>query len=420
MKNYFTLLVLLIIASVGCNKDVQKNEQIKLKDDFQSRAFQWTISNSLPSIKNQLSISRSKIAYINNQPTTILFFLENGSNKEFILTSNKKGKWVSNKISINEFTDGGKSIIVSNLNNEIISKTILTGTNQIKNTESENNIANKNTITLPPVTVYGYRVSSNTYSTFISLYWLHGGDRDFENNYVGEVENMQLDGTAGGGSIEVIEVEADDSAIRDSVNPKKMADCFETISNADATYSVKINTDIPVNSAPNLLFNLNGFTPGHVFITLTKRGINGQEINQSIGFYPENGFKSIVNPDDFVKGKIVNDGLLGSEHEYNASYTVSATSEQFSNITNRLKNISSLDYSLANGNCAHFAISLFNEVDPFFSSQTISYPFGGTMKYLTATPLGVYNTLQLYKNNNISNVEVGIIKKSITSKGPCN
>lgn len=71
MKNYFTLLVLLIIASVGCNKDVQKNEQIKLKDDFQSRAFQWTISNSLPSIKNQLSISRSKIAYINNQPTTI-------------------------------------------------------------------------------------------------------------------------------------------------------------------------------------------------------------------------------------------------------------------------------------------------------------------------------------------------------------
>jgi hypothetical protein len=420
MKKYFTLFVALIITSIGCNKDVKENEQAKLKDDFQSKAFQWTISNIHPSIKSQLSITRSKIAYINNQPTTILFFLENGSKKEFILTSNKKGKWVSNKISIIEFADGGKSIIVSNLNNEIISKTILTGTNQIKNTGSENNIANKNTTGLLPVTVYGYRVQSNSYSIFISLYWLHGGNSDFENNYIGQVENMQLDESEGGGSIEVIEVEADDSETKDSVNARKMVDCFDIIPNNGATYSVKINADIPVNSAPNLLFNLKGFTPGHVFITLTKNGLNGEKINQSIGFYPENGFKSIVNPDDFVKGKIVNDGNLGSEREYNASYTVSATNEQFGNIINRLKNISSLDYSLANGNCAHFAISLFNEVDPFFSSQVITYPFGGTMMYLTATPLGVYNTLQNYKNNNIPNVEVGVVKKSLTSKGPCN
>jgi len=408
-----------MFASIGCNKDVQENKQSKLKDDFQSKAFQWTIANSHPSLKSQLSITNSKIAYVNNQPTTILFFLENESRKEFIITSNKKGKWVSNKISINEFADGGKSIIVNNLNNEIVNKYFITGSNQIKNTEI-NNIANKNTSTLPPVTVYGYRVQSNSYSIFMSLYWLHGGNSDFENNYIGQVEDMQLDETAGGGSIEVIEVEADDSAIKDSVNPRKMVDCFGNISNTGATYSVKINADIPVNSAPNLLFNILEGSPGHVFITLTKIGINGEQVNQSIGFYPDKGYKSILNPNDFVKGKIVNDGLIGSEHEYNASYAVSATSEQFENIINRLKNISSLDYSLANGNCAHFAISLFNEVDPFFSSQAITYPFGGTMKYLTATPLGVYNTLQNYKNNNIPNVEVGVVKKSLTSKGPCN
>ena len=196
MKNYITLLFVLMFASIGCNKDVQENKQSKLKDDFQSKAFQWTIANSHPSLKSQLSITNSKIAYVNNQPTTILFFLENESRKEFIITSNKKGKWVSNKISINEFADGGKSIIVNNLNNEIVNKYFITGSNQIKNTEI-NNIANKNTSTLPPVTVYGYRVQSNSYSIFMSLYWLHGGNSDFENNYIGQVEDMQLDETAG-------------------------------------------------------------------------------------------------------------------------------------------------------------------------------------------------------------------------------
>lgn len=420
MKKYFTLFLALLITTIGCNKHNQQLEESKSKEDFQSTALLWTMANSHPSFKSQLSITKSKLVYLNNQPVSILFFLESDNKKEFILTSNKKGKWVSNKISINESIDGERTIVVSNLNKEIIGKYFLSGNNTFKNTDTNNDIANKNTSTLPTVTVYGYRVLSNTYSIFISLYWLHGGNSDFENDYIGQVENMQLDETAGGGIIEVIEVEADDSAIKDSVNPRKMVDCFETISNTGATYSVKINADIPVNSAPNLLFNLKGFTPGHVFITLTKNGLNGEKINQSIGFYPENGFKSIVNPDDFVKGKIVNDGNLGSEREYNASYTVSATNEQFGNIINRLKNISSLDYSLANGNCAHFAISLFNEVDPFFSSQVITYPFGGTMMYLTATPLGVYNTLQNYKNNNIPNVEVGVVKKSLTSKGPCN
>ncbi|MDP2422132.1 hypothetical protein [Sediminibacterium sp.] len=420
MKKYFTLFLVLLITTIGCNKHDQELEKSKSKEDFQSTALLWTIANSHPSFKSQLSITKSKLVYLNNQPVSILFFLESDNKKEFILTSNKKGKWVSNKISINEFADGGKSIIVSNLNNEIVSKYLLNNDNAIRNTEANNVIANKNTSTLPTVTVYGYRVLSNTYSTFISLYWLHGSNSDFENNYIGQVENMQLDESAGGGSIEVIEVEADDSESKDSVNARKMVDCFEIIPNNGATYSVKINADIPVNSAPNLLFNLNGFNPGHVFITLTKRGINGQEIHQSIGFYPEKGLKSIIDPNDFVKGKIVNDGLLGSEHEYNASYTVSATSEQFSTITNRLKNISSLDYSLANGNCAHFAISLFNEADPNFSSQAITYPFGGQLKYLTATPLGVYNTLQIYKNNNTPNVEIGVVKKSLTSKGPCN
>lgn len=158
MKKYFTLFVVLIITSIGCNKDVQENEQSKLKDDFQSKAFQWTITNSHPSIKSQLSITKSKLVYSNNQPASVLFFLESDNKKEFILTSNKKGKWVSNKISINEFADGGKSIIVSNLNNEIVSKYLLNNDNTFRNAEANNVIANKNTSTLPTVTVYGYRV----------------------------------------------------------------------------------------------------------------------------------------------------------------------------------------------------------------------------------------------------------------------
>ncbi|MDP1973844.1 MAG: hypothetical protein Q8J87_12765, partial [Sediminibacterium sp.] len=75
MKKYFTLFLVLLITTIGCNKHDQELEKSKSKEDFQSTALLWTIANSHPSFKSQLSITKSKLVYLNNQPVSILFFL---------------------------------------------------------------------------------------------------------------------------------------------------------------------------------------------------------------------------------------------------------------------------------------------------------------------------------------------------------
>jgi len=73
-----------------------------------------------------------------------------------------------------------------------------------------------------------------------------------------------------------------------SIDLQKYFNCFDHISDNGATYSIKLCTDLPVNSNPNALVTTS-LTPGHAFLTLTKSN-GGQSITQSFGFYPISGF----------------------------------------------------------------------------------------------------------------------------------
>ncbi|TAG09623.1 MAG: hypothetical protein EAZ13_08920 [Sphingobacteriia bacterium] len=387
--------------------------------EFKKEGIEWTISQI--STTYQININKSTVLSKNKVPHSILFSVKNNTAKEFILCSKKNGNWIAHFITFKNVDVGGTLLEVRNLKRILIGiHPLLNGSNSLKNNRifhsaEENKIRS---MSLPPVSVTGYR--RNTSSTYISMFWAHGGNAEFGDDFFGEVETFHQDEAGGGGEIEVIEIEADDSENKDSINLKKIIDCFGTIPDAGATYTVKIHADIPINSNPEWLFDLYRRSPGHVFLRLTKIGTNGQEMTQSIGFYPETGYKSVIYPFNSVSSKIVNDGEGGNEHEYNAAFAASATKEQFEAVLNRLTSTSVNGYSLVNYNCAHYAIAAFNEVMPNFSSIPITVPFGTSLIHLTASPLGVYETLKMYNNANIPNTEFNVLKKARTSHGPCN
>lgn len=121
---------------------------------------------------------------------------------------------------------------------------------------------------------------------------------------------------------------------------------------AGASFSVKLCTDIPVNSDP--LFPVDfSLSPGHTFLTLIKTN-GAQNITQSFGFYPDSrwniaGFS--------VTSKIKDNGVQYNEHEYNASIVMNNISAaQFNQILSASQTAAQSNYNLQYNNCTNYAL----------------------------------------------------------------
>ncbi len=192
----------------------------------------------------------------------------------------------------------------------------------------------------------------------------------------------QVSGGGGGGST-IHEIEFDHSESEPAENISKIFNCFNNISNAGATYSLKLCSDVPDNASPYSGFD-NRLHPGHTFLILTKT--NGtQSITKAFGFYPNSGYKSIFF--EPVSGKIVND----ADHEINASIEINnLTQSNFNSIKSKAIADATKSYDLDDFNCSDFALDVFNVIRP--TNPIILTPFVGVI-VLSSPPIVVTKTI---------------------------
>ncbi|MDR3713137.1 MAG: hypothetical protein P4L51_10010 [Puia sp.] len=143
--------------------------------------------------------------------------------------------------------------------------------------------------------------------------------------------------------------------------------CFDIVPSAGATFTIKLCSDLPVNSNPD--FVTLGTTSGHAFITLTKTN-GGLSVTQSFGFYPSQS-PSILNPFGNIPGVVKDNG----NREINASITTAINENQFATLKANSISWSTSNYNLVSNNCTNYALNLFNSV---------------TNNPLTLDPLTVY------------------------------
>lgn len=206
--------------------------------------------------------------------------------------------------------------------------------------------------------------------------------------------------------------------IDDIVDINKMMKCFSNIPDAGATFEVKLCVDVPSNNNPNSLWTIKN-KAGHAFITMSKTN-GSQSATQSFGFYPETTLSAIsMSPQP---SKIHNDG----DHEYNASIKIpNLNAADFQQLINAAITNSTVNYDLDNHNCADYAVDVFNTVNsPNIQCVSINQylPPASYMQF-GGSPSGLYQSLAKIKNgggSNASNIELGVLKKSVKSNGECN
>jgi hypothetical protein len=181
-------------------------------------------------------------------------------------------------------------------------------------------------------------------------------------------------------------------SFEDDTNPtielEKYVKCFSNLPDAGATYEISIFADLPVNSDPYKLFDLNTGACGHAFIQL-KKTYNGTVIQQNIGFYPSSGWKSI-EANAPVSSKLADN----AGHEFNASLTVSVDATHFQNAINEALYQGTARYDIDNNNCTDFALNVFNAAAPVYLDIPLYHIPGGMYGELSNTPQGLYNKLR--------------------------
>jgi hypothetical protein len=198
----------------------------------------------------------------------------------------------------------------------------------------------------------------------------------------------------------------------------KYLKCFSNIPDNGATCSIEILTDIPVDNDPNKLFNWSSGSPGHTFVQIKKT--NGTaSVMQNIGFYPVQGWKTLVEA-----GSVDSKFADNSEHEFNASLKMSLTAAELKNTMNKILVVSKSKYDIGSYNCTDFALDVFNCNRPNNPLTIDKYYIPGTISFNgSSTPQGVYKKLKTMKDNGVeaANITFPGFKGFVAdSNGPCN
>ncbi len=265
---------------------------------------------------------------------------------------------------------------------------------------------------LPEVVVVGY-----TYYDPIPTYWyFYDGMLGVNSGGSGTSYIYGASGPVGGGggTIPTMQIDYEFPENEKTIDVKKYLDCFGTVQEADATYTVTIATDIPVDGDPSRFFNWSEASPGHTYIELYKNGDAGL-IKQNIGFYPNSSWKTANGY--YIPSKMVDN----AGHEYNARYSISVTNTQFQAALNAVQTYSTYDYNIATFNCTDFALEVFNAAggDLYIPKYQIpGYPNGTTG---SNTPQGLYVKLDQMDAAGYTGVQKpGIKGYGDGSHGPCN
>jgi hypothetical protein len=232
------------------------------------------------------------------------------------------------------------------------------------------------------------------------------------------------DNAGGGGATPIIDepilIDYELAENLPKIDITKYLQCFSSVPDDGATCTIKILTDIPVDSDPTAFFDWKNGSPGHTFIQLTK--VNGSmSVQQNIGFYPVSGWKNIISNAP-VEGKFAdNDG-----HEFNASLVMNLTPEKLKKTITHIQYLANfVKYDIDDYNCTDFALDVFNYQRGGMQLEIPLYNIpGGEAAKGTASPHGLYKKLITIKelgNEDSENVMIpGVKGFAGSSNGPCN
>ncbi|MGV3766816.1 MAG: hypothetical protein ACO1NW_11865 [Chitinophagaceae bacterium] len=194
--------------------------------------------------------------------------------------------------------------------------------------------------------------------------------------------------------------------------------CFESLPDQNANCEIELLTDIPVNDNPYVLTEINSLSPGHTFLRLLKSS-GGKTVQQVIGFYPESGYKAVLNDAPVASKAVDNTG-----HEFNASITTSVSAADFRLAIKKITENATKGYSIKDFNCTHFALEAFNAArgQHPLSVPTFVLP-GGTTSAGSISPHSLYIALEKMIEDNhpeASKIQIpGIAGYVGNSNGPC-
>lgn len=266
---------------------------------------------------------------------------------------------------------------------------------------------------LPDVVVTGY-----IYDDPFPIYWYYydgmlglGDDGGYSYTYGSSDPG---NGGGGGGSYgSTIQIDYENPENEDPIDLNKYLKCFGATQEADATYTITIATDIPVDGDPSQLFDWSNSTPGHTYIELYKNGSGGL-IEQNIGFYPNSAWKTATG--NSISSKMADN----AGHEYNARYTISVSNTQFQAALTAVQTYSSYEYNIANFNCTDFALMVFNAAGGNLTIPRLQIPGYPNGTIGSNTPQGLYNQLDQMQAAGYSGIQKpGIKGYGDVSHGPC-
>jgi hypothetical protein len=220
----------------------------------------------------------------------------------------------------------------------------------------------------------------------------------------------------GGGNaisdVSVIDIEKDGD--KDAIDLKEMINCFRNVSNNNATYTISIKSDIPIDQAPNNYLSFSNLTAGHVFLEFTKKNTSGGYASQLFGFYPTNSLLSITSAS--VSSKLVDNG----EHEFNAAYLLPISSTQFEAALNAVNKFSKNDYNIISFNCSDFALAVLKAANVNFNSPKLKIPTQSNFGYLGNSPQSVYAAIKVLQDSGNKNAQASAEKQfAAVSYMPC-
>lgn len=413
MKKTITVLILTTIC-FAC----QKNTDIEIKNKFLISAKN-TLKIALPVEEfNQVDFDNNSTIELNKDIAIIILPIKNSLNTidKIILKINAKNDSIDAKrTSISEIKKFGnysnnileiKSLYSNTSSRYLVDKINSSYTEIVKNMNHAAyvNYSISDEFYAPPAIVF----SSNSIESNLHKQWINL-------NLFFKVQNpnlyIQYDFDLSGGpsmTHSIVEIDFEDIENKEAVDVFSLLDCFDKVDNAGASYTMTISSDIPIDNHPELPIVNQAGSPGHVFITLSKKN-NNLEVVQNIGFYP------IKFNAGNVRSKIVNDG----KHEINATYLIALNENEFSIVLNKIKTSSIKPYNFVDYNCANFALDVFNSFGENLKISEIN-----NSKFLNRsmfnTPSAVYAAIKDLSYFGNKNAKSFLTKEyAKPSNGPC-
>jgi hypothetical protein len=159
------------------------------------------------------------------------------------------------------------------------------------------------------------------------------------------------------GGIADVNLSLDDSYLRPAIDLDDWFKCFALLPDAGANYSVTLCADLPDDNDPAINVNPMTGATGHTFLQLTKSS-GGQSATQVIGFTAQKALTAVLNPDDFVPSKVVDN----AGHKYDASITMYTNTDGFNAVLEQMKLSAPSPYSIAHFDCLDYDLAVVNTI----------------------------------------------------------